>query len=410
MTMPAHAADGTALDITDSLVDGRKDTVHALTAGGGIVAIRSVTPDDAAAITELIAQALRREPAAAVLRPAEPQDNQRRGRTAVPARIRPARQRSRPRGGRARRCRLRRTARRADRSRVRPVRGGLTPWPRHRHPAAGAPGRPLRPARRHRSGRRGAARQHRHVAGRPEHLLTHPRSPGPRHRGRHAADHGRAGRPDRGRARPYGRARLAARPAQPVVGGGDRCRTPARRCRTGDTGGHCRAGRTGGRGTGRQRQSRCTRGRGAQRRFRRSRPGRPGAAGRAGTAGAAPRPPLSQCGLSAGKRARLHRILYQHGLGNGTALFLPYDQGLDHGPRDFFADPAATDPRYIIKLALEGDFNGIAIQVGLAEKFYWDYAGEVPLATPSTSARPPRPSTAPNFTRSGATRNASACR
>ncbi|MFI1991533.1 class I fructose-bisphosphate aldolase [Actinoplanes sp. NPDC020271] len=88
---------------------------------------------------------------------------------------------------------------------------------------------------------------------------------------------------------------------------------------------------------------------------------------------------LSECGLSAGKRARLHRILYQHGLGNGTALFLPYDQGLEHGPRDFFPDPAATDPRYIVKLALEGGFNGIAVQIGLAEKFYWDYAGEVPL-------------------------------
>jgi len=88
---------------------------------------------------------------------------------------------------------------------------------------------------------------------------------------------------------------------------------------------------------------------------------------------------LSGCGLSAGKRARLHRILYKHGLGNGTALFLPYDQGLEHGPRDFFADPIAADPKYIVRLALEGGFNGIAIQIGLAEKFYWDYAGEVPL-------------------------------
>jgi fructose-bisphosphate aldolase, class I len=88
---------------------------------------------------------------------------------------------------------------------------------------------------------------------------------------------------------------------------------------------------------------------------------------------------LGQCGLSAGKKARLHRILYKHGLGNGTALFLPYDQGLEHGPRDFFADPIASDPKYIVRLALEGGFNGIAIQVGLAEKFYWDYAGEVPL-------------------------------
>ena len=91
------------------------------------------------------------------------------------------------------------------------------------------------------------------------------------------------------------------------------------------------------------------------------------------------RPSLNELGLSAGKKARLHRILHEHGLGNGTALFLPYDQGLEHGPRDFFANPAASDPRYIIKLALEGGFNGIAIQIGLAEKFYWDYAGEVPL-------------------------------
>jgi fructose-bisphosphate aldolase, class I len=88
---------------------------------------------------------------------------------------------------------------------------------------------------------------------------------------------------------------------------------------------------------------------------------------------------LADCGLNTGKKARLHRILYQHGLGNGTALFLPYDQGLEHGPRDFFANPVAADPRYIIRLALAGGFNGIAIQIGLAEKFYWDYAGEVPL-------------------------------
>ena len=91
------------------------------------------------------------------------------------------------------------------------------------------------------------------------------------------------------------------------------------------------------------------------------------------------RPDLGELGLNAGKKARLHRILFRHGLRNGTALFLPYDQGLEHGPRDFFANPAAGDPRYIMRLALEGGFNGIAIQIGLAEKFYWDYAGEVPL-------------------------------
>jgi len=88
---------------------------------------------------------------------------------------------------------------------------------------------------------------------------------------------------------------------------------------------------------------------------------------------------LSTAGLETGKRARLHRILFGSGLGNGTALFLPYDQGLEHGPRDFFANPAAADPRYVFRLAMEGGFNGIAMQIGLAEKFAWEFAGQIPL-------------------------------
>ena len=95
--------------------------------------------------------------------------------------------------------------------------------------------------------------------------------------------------------------------------------------------------------------------------------------------GRVPRPALAELGLNTGKKARLHRILYQHGLRNGTAMFLPYDQGLEHGPRDFFDNPAAGDPGYIVRLAVEGGFNGVAVQVGSAEKFFWDYAGEVPL-------------------------------
>lgn len=91
------------------------------------------------------------------------------------------------------------------------------------------------------------------------------------------------------------------------------------------------------------------------------------------------RPSLARLGLDTGKKARLHRLLRQHGLRNGTALFLPYDQGFEHGPRDFFANPAAGDPRHVIRLALEGGFNGVVLQIGLAEKFYWDFAGELPL-------------------------------
>jgi class I fructose-bisphosphate aldolase len=91
------------------------------------------------------------------------------------------------------------------------------------------------------------------------------------------------------------------------------------------------------------------------------------------------RPALAELGLDTGKKARLKRLLFDHGLRNGTALFLPYDQGLEHGPRDFFANPEAADPRYVLRLAVDGGFNGVVMQIGLAEKFFWDYAGEVPL-------------------------------
>lgn len=91
------------------------------------------------------------------------------------------------------------------------------------------------------------------------------------------------------------------------------------------------------------------------------------------------RPRFDSLGLGTGQRTRLGRILFQHGRKNGTALFLPYDQGLEHGPRDFFANPDASDPRYVIRLAVEGGFNGIVLEIGLARKFFWEYAGEVPL-------------------------------
>ncbi len=83
--------------------------------------------------------------------------------------------------------------------------------------------------------------------------------------------------------------------------------------------------------------------------------------------------------LSIGKRTRLKRILHEHGPGNGTALLLPIDQGLEHGPRDFFANPESANPEFQLRLAREGKFSGIVFHIGLAEKYYWKYAGEVPL-------------------------------
>ena len=83
--------------------------------------------------------------------------------------------------------------------------------------------------------------------------------------------------------------------------------------------------------------------------------------------------------LSTGKRARLHRLLYQYGPANGTLLLLPIDQGLEHGPRDFFANPDSADPHFQFKLTLEGKYSGIALQYGLAAKYGRNYAGQVPL-------------------------------
>jgi fructose-bisphosphate aldolase, class I len=83
--------------------------------------------------------------------------------------------------------------------------------------------------------------------------------------------------------------------------------------------------------------------------------------------------------LSPGKRTRLRRLLFEFGPGNGTLLLLPIDQGIEHGPRDFFANPASKDPEYQFHLAAEAGYSAIACQIGLASKYYPDYAGQVPL-------------------------------
>jgi class I fructose-bisphosphate aldolase len=88
---------------------------------------------------------------------------------------------------------------------------------------------------------------------------------------------------------------------------------------------------------------------------------------------------LSSLALAHGKRTRLHRLLYGHGPANGTLMVLPLDQGLEHGPTDFFPNPAALDTDFQFRMAVEGRFSAIALGIGLAEKYLRDYAGRVPL-------------------------------
>src|SRR5437588_5856917 len=88
---------------------------------------------------------------------------------------------------------------------------------------------------------------------------------------------------------------------------------------------------------------------------------------------------IEELDLPSGKRARLYRMLYEHGPGHGMAMFLPVDQGLEHGPRDFFPNPDSQDPDFEVRLAAEGNFSAIVFQIGIAEKYCYPYAGRVPL-------------------------------
>jgi len=83
--------------------------------------------------------------------------------------------------------------------------------------------------------------------------------------------------------------------------------------------------------------------------------------------------------LNLGKRVRLHRMMYEHGPGKGKLMIRPIDQGLEHGPVDFFPNPPSADPEFQFKLAVKGGYSGIALHLGLAEKYAPKYAGKIPI-------------------------------
>jgi class I fructose-bisphosphate aldolase len=55
-------------------------------------------------------------------------------------------------------------------------------------------------------------------------------------------------------------------------------------------------------------------------------------------------------------------------LEKNRGVLLLYDQGLEHGPTDF--NERNSDPESVMRLAVNGKFNGIVFQNGLAEKYY----------------------------------------
>ncbi len=57
----------------------------------------------------------------------------------------------------------------------------------------------------------------------------------------------------------------------------------------------------------------------------------------------------------------------------GKTMILAYDQGFEHGPRDFLEHPEGGKFEYILDIAKKGSFTGLVLHAGLAEK----YASEI---------------------------------
>ena len=86
-------------------------------------------------------------------------------------------------------------------------------------------------------------------------------------------------------------------------------------------------------------------------------------------------------GENPGVLTNLARML-NHGTlaGTGRMVILPVDQGVEHGPaRSFAMNPAAYDPDYLFRLALDAGCNAYAAPLGFLEAGAAKHAGEVPL-------------------------------
>src|SRR3989338_5432870 len=63
------------------------------------------------------------------------------------------------------------------------------------------------------------------------------------------------------------------------------------------------------------------------------------------------------------KKVNLNKILKR-----GKAMYLAYDQGMEHGPSWDFNDKNVY-PLYILDIAQKGKYNAVIFQKGIAEKY-----------------------------------------
>lgn len=89
-----------------------------------------------------------------------------------------------------------------------------------------------------------------------------------------------------------------------------------------------------------------------------------------------------------GTKKNLASILMQGKLaGTGKLIILPVDQGFEHGPaRSFASNPAAYDPHYHYKLAIEAGLSAYAAPLGMLEAGASSFAGAIPTILKINSA------------------------
>jgi class I fructose-bisphosphate aldolase len=72
--------------------------------------------------------------------------------------------------------------------------------------------------------------------------------------------------------------------------------------------------------------------------------------------------------------------LYNRIMPDGKAMILAYDQGFEHGPREFLKHPEGANFEHILDIAKRGRFTGLVLHAGLAEKYASEIASSgVPL-------------------------------
>jgi len=79
--------------------------------------------------------------------------------------------------------------------------------------------------------------------------------------------------------------------------------------------------------------------------------------------------------FTTGELARARQLVDDH----GKSLILPYDQFIEHDARHLDAASDAGNPHYIMELARDGGYTGVAVHYGIAARYWSRLEGAVPL-------------------------------